>query len=801
MIKHNKTTRKYLLFALFLVTLSPIFSQNNTKQLSQTDANVFGHVVCDGEHIPFVSINIHGSTMGTATDETGYYKLINLPVGKHTLFVSIVGYKSVERSIDISKDETIEVNFDIEKDILNIEEVIVSASRSEQKRTQAPVIVNTLSSKLIHATHSVTLGEGLNFSPGVRLENNCQNCGFTQVRMNGMEGSYSQILINSRPIFSGLAGVYGLELIPTNMIEKIEVIRGGGSALYGGNAIAGTINVIMKEPSVNSFEAGTNYGLIGFDTDSQESKDYSVNFNASVVCGDNTSGASVYGFSRNRQMYDANNDSFSEIASLENLTFGARAFHKLGFRDKLSVDFIGIKEQRDGGNKQNYTLHERDIAESLTHDMKVAGLKFEKFIREYDLLTVFGSGQFINRDSYYGAEQSLADYGNSKGKTFNFGTQYKAQFETSSLVIGIENTTDLLKDRKLGYLDLDSIIIDWSDTTVSHPRYDNTLVADQSSITTGVFAQYDLTLGNVKTSFGARLDNYHIENFAHQEEDSKSNIVVSPRISALYDIQNGLQARATYSQGYRAPQIFDEDLHIKTSGLRQITHKNSPDLKQESSHSYMASLDLNKLLGTTYTSFLIEGFYTTLEDAFSNELGEPDANGKVIYTRVNSSGATVKGINIELRLKPIGSFELSSGFTSQSSEYQEVQDWGDKTFLRTPSQYGFFTLDWTVQKGLSLSASGNYTGTMNVLYEGIEDKVVNDNGLVNTDPFFDLGMKLTYTLKLDVASCQFNAGIKNIFNAYQSDFDSGIERDPAYVYGPLAPRTVFIGVKFGNILN
>lgn len=91
---------------------------------------------------------------------------------------------------------------------------------STQKRTEAPIIVNTLSPKLFATTQSLTLSEGLNFSPGLRLENNCQNCGFTQVRMNGMEGPYSQILINSRPIFSGLAGVYGLELIPTNMIEK-----------------------------------------------------------------------------------------------------------------------------------------------------------------------------------------------------------------------------------------------------------------------------------------------------------------------------------------------------------------------------------------------------------------------------------------------------------------------------------------------------------------------------------------------------------------------------------------------------
>jgi outer membrane receptor for ferrienterochelin and colicins len=121
----------------------------------------------------------------------------------------------------------------------------------------------------------------------------------------------------------------------------------------------------------------------------------------------------------------------------------------------------------------------------------------------------------------------------------------------------------------------------------------------------------------------------------------------------MYDVAKPLQARLTYSQGYRAPQIFDEDLHIETSGLRRVVTVNDPALKQETSHSIMASLDYNKLIGTVYTGFLIEGFYTNLIDAFANELGEPDENGDVIFTRVNSSGASVQGINMELRLKPL----------------------------------------------------------------------------------------------------------------------------------------------------
>ena len=110
--------------------------------------------------------------------------------------------------------------------------MVVSANRNETKRRLAPTLVKVLSPTVFEKTNSTTLAQA-GFPTGVRVENDCQNCGYSQVRINGMEGKYTQILIDSRPIFSALAGVYGLEQIPANMIERVEVIRGGGSALFG----------------------------------------------------------------------------------------------------------------------------------------------------------------------------------------------------------------------------------------------------------------------------------------------------------------------------------------------------------------------------------------------------------------------------------------------------------------------------------------------------------------------------------------------------------------------------------------
>ena len=685
---------------IFLLLFTIISTQTLYAKHPRTDANIVGHVLSNGSHVPFANVVIKGSTMGTLTDETGHYQLVNLPLGDHVLVVSMLGYKPQQIAVKANPKETIEINFQLEEDAFNLEELVVSANRSDQKRTEAPVIVNTISSKLFSVTQSVTLSEGLNFSPGLRLENNCQNCGFTQVRMNGMEGPYSQILINSRPIFSGLAGVYGLELIPSNMIEKVEIVRGGGSALFGSNAIAGTINLILKEPVSNTCEVGYNYASTGVGVNGSAGavSDYSVNFNASVVSSDLKTGVSVYGFTRERSMFDANNDGFSEIAPLNNLTIGSRIFHRFGMRNKLSVDFFAINEERAGGNKHDLPLHQRDVAEAVEHYLKTAAITYDHFFRDYDLFSVYGSVQMLNRESYYGAKQSLSDYGESKDRTFNFGTQYKAFLGYSSFVAGIEHTGSFLMDQKKGYPDYAKATIE-DGVIIEVPHIGNTLVSDQSLKTTGAFVQYDLKLNRAKIALGGRFDHYEVNDYAKANDAGKTGNVFSPRISLMYALHSQLQSRFSYSQGYRAPQIFDEDLHIETSGSRQVINVNDPDLKQETSHSLMASLDYNGMIGSIYTGVLVEGFHTRLIDPFVNEIGTPDEHGTVYYTRVNAeNGATVSGINLEVKMQPSSKISLTSGFTIQTSLYDEPQEFDETRFFRTPNHYGFIAFDCDLNK-------------------------------------------------------------------------------------------------------
>jgi outer membrane receptor for ferrienterochelin and colicins len=799
-IKKKKMIKKTIIIAFLILAMMRL----SYAQQKKTDANIFGHVICPAceEHISFATVLIEGTTIGTTTDETGHYQLINLKEGTYVLKAQLIGYKPQIKEVTVNAGQSIEVNFELEQDVLGLEELVVTANRNEINRREASSIVSTLTPKLFSSTQSVNLSEGLNYCTGLRMENNCQNCGFTQLRMNGMEGPYSQVLINSRPIFSGLAGVYGLELIPANMIERVEVIRGGGSALYGSNAIAGTVNLILKDPINNSYVFGMNSGLIGLGLqDAGESAmDNAVNFNTSLVSSDSKSGMSLFGFYRNRDAFDANDDGFSEISTLNNITVGSRIYHRFSTKDKLVADFFTINEDRRGGDRIDYPLHQANIAEAVTHNINTAALTYEHYFRDKDIFSVYASGQRINRDSYYGAEQSLSDYGNTKDLSYATGIQYSANFKKSELLLGLENTGSWLKDTKLGYPDLDSIII-LNDSTVEIPSRENTLVADQSIITTAVFSQYEFSIAKFKFSVGARLDNYTVSN--KQNEDATiSGTVLSPRLSMKYDVKKYLQARISYAQGYRAPQIFDEDLHIETSGSRQVIHQNSTDLKQENSASYMASLDFNKKLGKINLSFLVEGFYTKLENPFANEYSEPDESGKVIYTRINAEkGAIVQGFNLELVIAPSAELILKTGFTIQSSEYEEAVEFDETCFFRTPSQYGFMNFDWKINKKWNFSSSLNYTGKMLVPYFGTELAVPEDGELRESNPFYDAGAKISYTVKLNGAKLQLFAGMKNIFNSYQNDFDYGIERDPGYMYGPMQPRTIYFGLRFGNLIQ
>jgi outer membrane receptor for ferrienterochelin and colicins len=785
---------KTILMLYALLICATLSNAHEPEKTLPVRATVSGKIESMGEQVPFATVFLKGTTIGTSADISGSFVLSNIPVGQQTIVFSAVGYKPVQKLINIQNDEKLNLMVEMEMDHIGIEQVVISANRNSTSRRETSSIVNTINPKLFERMQSVTLSEGLNFSPGIRMENNCQNCGFSQVRMNGLEGPYSQILINSRPVFSGLAGVYGLELIPVNMIERVEVIRGGGSAMYGSNAIAGTINLITKDPISNSFSFSSSYGMTGtaMKTTSAE-PDYNLNFNGSFVSEDNKSGLSFYGFHRRRNPFDANGDGFSELSSIDNTTMGARIFQRTGNRGKLSFDYFNINEFRRGGNLFELPLHDADIAESTDHKINSGSITFDQLMRDEDKLSAWVSSVIVDRGSYYGANQDLSAYGQTDDISISTGIQYVRNFQNllfapASVTSGSEWSFNHLQDKKPGYFDYES-----------EKHTGKTEVANQQIHSMAAFMQSDWNLNPFILSAGLRFDRYIIDDLLDKTNRVSGN-VLSPRLSLLYNMSENLQFRTAFARGFRAPQIFDEDLHIETSGARQVLHRNDENLKQETSGSYTASLNYSHQTLYWQYQFLIEGFITRLQDPFANEYGTPDENGVVIYTRMNAEeGATVQGINLEFNASPTRRLQFQSGFTLQKSAFEEPQEFNEKRFFRSPSRYGFASLNYSPTSGFDISLTGNYTGPMLVPYFGPKLSNPEEGILITSNSFFDTGIKLGYNFSVTkYIKMQVNAGVKNIFNSYQDDFDTGIDRDPAYMYGPSNPRSIYFGLKFGS---
>jgi outer membrane receptor for ferrienterochelin and colicins len=240
------------------IALAVLFS---TYTIAQTKV-IKGQVFTDKAAKAGVFIKIKELSKGTVSGPLGEFKLTGIPEGNYSLEVSYVGFITQEIKVTVRTEDLDLGNIKLQEDFLELEQVVITATRSEVRRKDAPIVCNILTDKILKATQSITLSEGLSFQPALRIENNCQNCGFNGLRMNGLESAYSQVLIDGRPIFNSLQGVYGLEQIPANMIERVEIVRSGGSALYGSSAVAGTVNVITKEPKNNSFYLNSNQSLI-----------------------------------------------------------------------------------------------------------------------------------------------------------------------------------------------------------------------------------------------------------------------------------------------------------------------------------------------------------------------------------------------------------------------------------------------------------------------------------------------------------------------------------------------------------
>ena len=736
---------------------------------NSSDANIYGHIInaSTNEHLPFASIAVKGTTIGCSSDATGHYYLKNLPVGRHTIVVTLLGFETIEQPIEAVAGKNIEMNFTLEEQAMSLDEVVVSATRNETNRRRTATVVNVASQKLFESTASSNLSESMNFQSGLRVENNCGNCGTMQLRINGLEGHYSQILLDSRPIFSSLAAVYGLDQLPVAMIERVEVVRGGGSALFGSNAIGGVVNIITRDPLRNSLTlANTTHILSGGTTD------INTALNGSFVSDDNKVGVYLFAQVKGRDAYDRNGDGFSDIPSLNSETAGFRAYYKTSAYTRITAEYHHTHEFRRGGDNLSEAPHMAMICEQLDHKIDGGGLRFDYFSPDSrHRMSVYTSAQGIDRSSYFGTDMNPEAYGATKDLTVVAGAQYTYGFDRlwfmpADLTVGAEYNYNTLDD--------------------SYHATQRRL--EQKTSTAGFFFQNEWHSEKVNILIGGRLDKHNMVR----------KPIFSPRVNLRYSPIEDIGLRISYASGYRAPQAYNEDLHIDALNHSVSIIRLADDLRPEYSHSVSASADIYHSFGRLQTNLLVEGFYTMLDDVFTLEKVGTDADGNTIKERRNADGATVAGITAEVKLGIKGIFEIQAGYTFQRSRYTSPERWSDdvepqRRMFRSPDHYGYLTSSFELARRLSASLFCTYTGPMLVQHNA---GILDVDTQTTTPSFWDCGIKAAYVVALShVIDLEINAGVKNIFDSYQKDLDFGASKDSAYIYGPSMPRTFFVGLK------
>ncbi len=657
--------------------------------------------------------------------------------------------------------------------------IVVTGTRTKKFMKTAPVKTDLIDRERIESKGAGTLFDALNAETGLLADNQCQNCGANTVSINGLEGNYTQMLFNGYPTLSSLAGVYFLQQFPVELIDRVEVVRGGASALYGSGAIGGIINVITRKPVSNQASLGYRQEFVKGD----EAFAHTFSGFASAVARNGNAGIAVFGSKMERDDWDANGDGYSDLSRTESKTFGASGFFNLMKGMELSYNFYSLYEDRKGGNHLDMEPFDSNIREQAKTNRESGDFRLEHEVSDLFSYTVFGAFARSKRHTYYGPADDPSDplnlpdnvtlYGNTKNPYFVTGANATiTPIKNHTISLGYEYTSDKIDDENPGM------------GREVREHYRNH----------GAYAQYDWDMKVLNLIAGVRADR-------HSEMD---DFVLSPRASAIVRFSDHLRLLGSVASGFKAPQVFDEDFHIEValasgSGHQQVII-NSDDIAAEKSVSYSCDLSADAHFGDFLVDLGVGGFYTTIKDKMEVDYTAPSSTvGNIDYfLRDNVDGTSkVIGGNLEASLSYKNLLRFSSGGTWIAKAVvpagQVFDNDSTKDMLRVPEMTAFAMLQ---------AFPGDLTATFSTQYIGSQ-KLEHDvgtplNRLEKTDTFLVLNAQLQYRWKIDeYRYADLFVGIDNISDSYQDDLDVGDTRDAGYIYGPIKPRTYYLGMRAG----
>ena len=644
------------------------------------------------------------------------------------------------------------------------QEIVVTGTRTLKKLLEVPIHIQQIDRNQITASAARTLAEAVEFSSGIRVESNCQNCNTSQIRMLGLEGPYSQVVIDGQPTVSSLAMVYGIEQLPARLIDTIEVVKGGGSALYGAGAVGGTINLIPHQPDHTHLELSGKWLEIGGESGG------SIDAVGDWAAEDRERTLTAFVQADSIDAADLDGDDFTEVTERSLVSLGARYEHYvLSSSGRLVADVSSTDEDRRGGDllRMDRPAHETELTEEILSERVGATLSWLHSPSAGFDYRLAASWAATRRSSYYGGGFDPNAYGESKNPVAVLDSQFNRHLERATLSWGLQASQDEIEDVQLGY----------------------GRVIEESYDSLGLFVQDDRKLSNRVTAlYGVRIDRH----------SALDDPVVSPRVALMTTIGPSLTVRGSIARGFRPPATFDEDLHITLvgDGVGQVV-RNSPDLTEETSTAYLLSTEWRPNFGGKGSAAIeLNAFRTDLDDLFDDRETDDPATPALELTKFNHSGARVQGVEFATALRWGSRWSGELGVVRQSARFDEPEpDFGSRVFLRTPRVYGSAAVRFSPNQRWNAFAGLLYTGSMQAPhYAGF----IEEDRLETTPSFLTLDLNVSRTFatpgdhKLIVT-----VGVRNLTDEYQRDLDQGPARDSSYVYGPRYPRSAFLGLRLG----
>ena len=722
-----------------------------------------GFVSGEDGPLPGATVQV-SSTTGTVTDTDGYFRFDQLDAGTYELIIRSIGHESMRKTVTVPSENVVRVA--LQPNSLGLQEVVVTGSMSPVYLKDSPVKTEIITSEHINTflpSASTGIVETISLINGVQEVVSCGVCFTNAISINGLPGPYTAVLLDGTPMYGNLASVYGLNGIPSSMIERVEVIKGPNSTLYGSEAVAGVINIITKDPSE---QPTLNVDFMG-----TTHKEAFVNISHKLTAGKST-GQLGLNYAYINIFEDENNDGFSDIVNVDRLSlFNKWTLSRPSGRQwTLAGKFYyedrrnGVEEYMEGRSYRELRGSESVYGESI---YTLRGELFGSY--EVDFLPdlrVDYSFSIHDQDSYYGAD----------------GYQARQKIAFSNLiwspVFGKHHLVSGLTFRYQYY----------DDNTIATPQADGQFIP-------GIFVQDEWKMReNITLLAGSRIDHYE-----------RHGWILSPRLNLRIKAGELSTFRANFGTGFRLVNLFTED-HAFVTGQREVVIAGELDPERSVNGSFNFNQIL--LLGNSQGSLDIDLFYTRFTNKILPDYSVP---GEIIYA--NSPGyATTRGVGLNWSHEFTFPLSFTAGMTFMRATETEETSSGDqkeRSIEFAPDYTGTFTLNYHVRRlGMQLAYSSQLTGPM-ALPE-VYDLDPQGNPLPAPRPtesgaFFIHSFQLSKEVK---GGLSLYGGVQNLFD-YRQDYSPltgyndpntapGFSNnfDTAYSFSPIHGREFYLGITW-----